>query len=217
MKENVLVKDTLKGLWDENPVFRQLLGMCPTLAVTNAAIFGLSMGLATSFVLLCSSFIISIFRKVFLHEVRTASFVVIIATFVTIVDLFLKGNYPEISKALGPYIPLIVVNCLILARQEAFASKKPVLRAIADALGMGIGFTIALIMLGSIRELLGSGTVFGFRILSLIAKGGWFRPWGIMLLPAGAFLTLGTMIGIINILSEKNSKNRSVVEERRQH
>ncbi len=126
MKQYVLIKDTLKGLWKENPVFRQLLGMCPTLAVTNAAVYGLSMGLATAFVLLCTSIIISIFRKVFPYEVRTASFVVIIATFVTIVDLFLKGNYPSISKALGPYIPLIVVNCLILARQEAFASRQPV-------------------------------------------------------------------------------------------
>ncbi len=212
MKQYVLIKDTLKGLWEENPVFRQLLGMCPTLAVTNAAVYGLSMGLATAFVLLCTSVIISIFRKVFPYEVRTASFVVIIATFVTIVDLFLKGNYPAISKALGPYIPLIVVNCLILARQEAFASRQPVHRAVADALGMGIGFTGALIVLGSIRELLGSGTIFGWRILSLLGNGGWFRPWAIMLLPAGAFLTLGTMIGIINMFTGKKVKRQAAVE-----
>jgi len=206
MKEYILFKDALKGLWKENPVFRQLLGMCPTLAVTNAAIFGLSMGLATAFVLLCSSIIISTFRRVFPHEVRIASFVVIIATFVTIVDLFLKGNFPVISKALGPYIPLIVVNCLILGRQEMFASKNPVHRSVADAVGMGIGFTLALIVLASVRELLGSGSVFGIQILSLVGKGGGFRPWIIMLLPAGAFLTLGTMIGISNVFTGKTAK-----------
>ncbi|NOX97958.1 MAG: electron transport complex subunit E [Nitrospirae bacterium] len=208
MKEYILFKDALKGLWKENPVFRQLLGMCPTLAVTNAAVYGLSMGLATAFVLLCSSIIISTFRRVFPHEVRIASFVVIIATFVTIVDLFLKGNFPAISKALGPYIPLIVVNCLILGRQEMFASKNPVHRSVADALGMGVGFTLALIALASIRELLGSGSIFGIQILALVGKGGGFRPWIIMLLPAGAFLTLGTMIGISNFFTGKMA-NRS--------
>lgn len=180
--------------------------MCPTLAVTNAAIFGLSMGLATSFVLLCSSIIISIFRKVFPHQVRIAAFVVIIATFVTVVDLFLKGNFPDISKALGPYIPLIVVNCVILGRQEAFASKNPVYRSAADALGMGLGFTLALIVLASIRELLGSGTIFGIQVLALVGRGGGFRPWVIMLLPAGAFLTLGTMIGISNVFTGRTAK-----------
>lgn len=203
MKQYILFQDALKGLWKENPVFRQLLGMCPTLAVTSAAIFGLSMGLATSFVLLGSSIIISAFRRVFPHQVRIAAFVVIIATFVTVVDLFLKGNFPDISRALGPYVPLIVVNCLILGRQEAFASKNPVHRAVADALGMGVGFTLALIVLASIRELLGSGTIFGFQILALVEKGGGFRPWVIMLLPAGAFLTLGTMIGISNVFTGK--------------
>lgn len=207
MRENyTLWRDFLKGLWQQNPVFRQLLGMCPTLAVTNAAIFGLSMGLATLFVLLCSSLIISIFKRLFPHQVRIASFVVIIATFVTVVDLFLKGNFPDISKALGPYVPLIVVNCLILGRQEAFASKNPVHRAVADALGMGIGFTLALIALASVRELLGSGTIFGVQILSLVENGGGFRRWVIMLLPPGAFLTLGTMIGLINLFTGKAAK-----------
>lgn len=206
VKNYSLFKDFLKGLWKENPVFRQLLGMCPTLAVTNAAIFGLSMGLATLFVLLCSSIIISLFRRVFPHQVRIASFVVIIATFVTLVDLFLKGSFPEISKALGPYVPLIVVNCLILGRQEVFASKHPLHRAVADALGMGIGFTLALIALASIRELLGSGTIFGVQILTLVGEGGGFRPWVIMLLPAGAFLTLGLMIGISNLFTGRAAK-----------
>lgn len=206
MKEYILFKDALKGLWKENPVFRQLLGMCPTLAVTNAAIYGLSMGLATAFVLLCTSIIISTFRRIFPHEVRIAAFVVIIATFVTIVDLFLKGNFPAISKALGPYIPLIVVNCLILGRQEMFSSKNPVHRSVADAVGMGVGFTLALIALASVRELLGSGTIFGMHILTLVGKGGSFRPWIIMLLPAGAFLTLGTMIGISNVFTGKQGK-----------
>lgn len=199
-------KDFVRGLWKENPVFRQLLGMCPTLAVTNAAIFGVSMGLATSFVLLCSSTIISIFKRAFPHQVRIASFVVIIATFVTVVDIFLKANFPEISKAMGPYVPLIVVNCLILGRQESFSSKNPVHRAVADALGMGIGFTLALVALASIRELLGSGTIFGIQILSVVEKGGGFQPWVIMLLPAGAFLTLGTMIGISNVFMGKAGK-----------
>lgn len=198
MKSWQLYVDLVKGLWRENPVFRQILGMCPTLAVTNSAINGLSMGLATTFVVVASGIVISSFRRVIPNQVRIATFTVIIATFVTVADLFLAAKFPPISKALGPYVPLIVVNCLILGRQEQFTSKNPVIRSFADTLGMGLGFTWALILLGSIRELLGSGSIFNYQVL-----GSWFRPWIIMILPAGAFITLGILIGLMNTFSGK--------------
>ncbi|MFQ6067407.1 MAG: Rnf-Nqr domain containing protein, partial [bacterium] len=144
--------------------------------------------------------IISSFRKFIPREVRIATFTIIIASFVTIIDYFFKANYPSISKALGPYVPLIVVNCIILGRQEAFTSKNPPLLSLVDTLGMGAGFTGALIILGSIRELLGSGSVFGLQVL-----GDSFRPWVIMILPPGAFLTLGILIGLINLLTKRKS------------
>ncbi len=196
-----LSKEFLKGLWDDNPVLRMLLGLCPTLAVTNSAINGLSMGLATTFVLLSSSIIISLLRKVIPHQVRIAGYIVIIATFVTVADKFLAAYLPEISKALGPYVPLIVVNCLILGRQEAFSSKNGVGRSIIDALGMGLGFVFVLVVLGSIREILGSATLFNIQVL-----GDWFNPWMIMILPPGAFLTLGLLIGLGNWLNERKVK-----------
>ena len=194
-KTPVILKDFTKGLWQENPVFRLLIGMCPTLAVTSQAQNGLAMGLATSFTLIASSIVVSIFRKLIPKEVRIPSYILIIATFVTIVSLYLQAKFPDISKNLGPYIPLIIVNCLILGRQEVFASKNPVHRAAADALGMGLGFTISLAALGMVRELLGSGTIFSFKVL-----GDGFRPWIIMLTPPGAFLSLGLMLGMINII-----------------
>ena len=194
MNKKGLLYNFVKGLWDESPVFRQLLGMCPTLAVTTSVINGFSMGMATSFVLISSSVIVSIFRKLIPSQVRIASYVVIIATFVTVADLFLKGNFPEISKALGPFVPLIVVNCLILGRAEVFASKHTPFPAFVDALGMGVGFTLALTVLGTVREILGTGTIFGFLR---------FEPWVIMILPAGAFITLGLMIGLLNHLKGK--------------
>ena len=174
------------------------LGMCPVLAVTNSATNGMAMGLATSFVLLSSSIFVSIFRHIIPHQVRIASFIVIIATFVTIADYFLAAMFPPISKALGPYVPLIVVNCLILGRAEAFASKHSITPSILDAFGMGMGFTGALIVLGSIREILGNGSIFEIKLL-----GDWFEPWIIMLLPGGAFLTLGLLIGFINYFTKK--------------
>jgi electron transport complex protein RnfE len=173
--------------------------MCPTLAITNSAMNGLSMGAAVTFVLICSGIVISSIRKLIPQEVRIATFTIIIASFVTVIDYILKANLPAISKALGPYIPLIVVNCIILGRQEAFTSKNPIPPSLADALGMGLGFTLALVILGSIRELLGSGSIFGYQIL-----GSYFRPWVIMILPPGAFLTLGILIGIMNTLSRKS-------------
>lgn len=200
MKSYRLHLEFLKGLWKQNPVFFQLLGICPTLAVTNSAINGFSMGLAVIFVLVCSGIVISSIRKLIPSEVRIPIFVIIIASFVTVIDLLFKAQLPEISKALGPYIPLIVVNCIILGRQEAFNYKNPLLPSIFDNLGMGIGFTLALIILGSIREILGSGSLFGYQLL-----GDYFRPWIIMILPPGAFLTLGVLIGVINKFSRQKA------------
>lgn len=172
--------------------------MCPTLAVTTKALFGFSMGMATMFVLVSSSVVISSIRKFVPREVRIATFTVIIATFVTCADYFLKANFYAISKELGPYVPLIVVNCIILGRQEAFASKNNALTSLVDALGMGLGFAAVLVLLGSIRELLGSGTIFYYRIL-----GEGFEHWVVMALPAGAFITLGFLVGFFNWVNAK--------------
>ncbi len=196
-----MIKDFAKGLWRENPIFVQVLGTCPTLAVTTKALFGLSMGLATTFVVISSSVVISMIRRFVPEQVRIAMFTVIIATFVTAADYFLKANFYTISKALGPYVPLIVVNCIILGRAEAFASKRPVFRSFLDALGMGLGFTCALIVLGSIREILGSGSLFGVRIMG---KG--FTDWIVMVLPAGAFITFGLLVGLFNVINNKVKK-----------
>jgi electron transport complex protein RnfE len=193
--------EVLKGLWDENPVLKSLLGLCPVLAVTNSAINGMAMGLATTFVLLSSSTIISLIRKVIPHQVRIASYIVIIATFVTVADRFLAAFFPDISKALGPYVPLIVVNCLILGRQEAFSSRNSLGRSILDSLGMGIGFILVLIALGGFREILGSTTFFGITVL-----GEWFDPWMVMILPPGAFLGLGIFIGITNWINARRAQ-----------
>jgi electron transport complex protein RnfE len=197
----ILFRDFTKGIWQANPTFRLLIGMCPTLAVTGQLKNGLAMGLATAFTLLASSIIVSLFRKFITREVRIPSYIVIIATFVTIVSLFLKANFPQISKELGPYVPLIIVNCLILGRQEAFASQNPTSRAIADALGMGIGFTLSLIVLASVREILGMGTLLGHQVV-----WGSFRPWVIMLTPPGAFITLGLLLGLINLIDNSLKK-----------
>lgn len=196
-----LGKEFTKGLWQENPVFRMLLGLCPTLAVTVAVVNGLAMGLAVVFVLVCSNIIISSFRRHIPHQVRIVTFTVIIATFVTVADYFLAAKFPEISKALGPYVPLIVVNCIILCRAEAFASKNRVLPSLLDGLGMGLGFTLALLLLSAIRELLGTGSIFN---ISIISPEIW-RPWVIMILPPGAFITLGILIGVINMIPKKRS------------
>ena len=195
------LREFLKGLWDENPVLRSLLGLCPTLAVTNSAVNGLAMGLATTFVLLSSSILISLLRKVIPYQVRIASYVVIIATFVTVADRFLAAYFPAISQALGPYVPLIVVNCLILGRQEAFSSKNNIRRSILDGAGMGSGFILILIALGGIREILGSGSIFGIQLL-----GDWFNPWMVMVLPPGAFITLGLLIASGNWINDRRTK-----------
>ncbi len=195
-----LIKDFKTGLWKENPIFRLVIGMCPTLAVTNTMVNGLAMGLATAFVLLASEIVISTIKKLIPGNVRIPSYILIIATFVTFVDYFMKAYYPPIAASLSLFVPLIVVNCLILGRQEAFASRNPVHRSIADALGMGIGFTWALLLLSAIRELLGMGSLFGFQVL-----GNWYPPMVIMVLPAGAFITLGILIAVMNQLSNKTT------------
>lgn len=192
--------DFKNGLWRENPIIVLVIGMCPTLAVTNTVENGLAMGIATSFVLLSSEIVISTFKNYIPNNVRIPSFILIIATFVTFTDYFLKAFYPDIAASLSLFIPLIVVNCLILGRQEAFASKNPTHRAIADALGMGIGFTWVLVLLSAVRELLGMGSIFGIEIL-----GSWYQPMVIMILPAGAFISLGILVGIMNFIKRRGN------------
>jgi len=191
----------IKGLWKEHPVFRQLLGMCPTLAVTTSAVNGLSMGLAVMFVLNFSSLVVSLIRKVVPPQVRIAVYTIIIATFVTLADVFLKANYPSISRSLGPYVPLIVVNCIILGRAEAFASKNTPVKAVMDSLGMSIGFLWGIILLGGIREILGNGSFFGITLL-----GPGFEKWVVMVLPAGAFLVLGLLVAAMNFIEKRKAK-----------
>ena len=188
----------IKGLWDENPVFVQVLGMCPMLAVTNSAINGLAMGGATFFVLVGASLLVSLLRNHIPKQVRISTFIVIIATFVTIVDFSLEALVPAIHKELGAFIPLIVVNCLILGRQEAFASRNNVRMAVADAVGMATGFLFALFCLGAAREVLGSGSLFGVSLF-----GPNFEPWVIMILPPGGFLMLGVILVFFNYLQQR--------------
>ena len=179
-------EDLLKGIWRDNPTLVQTLGMCPTLAVTNSVENCLAMGGATLFVLVGSCVMASLIRKQLPGEVRITAFVLIIATFVTIADMALEALVPTVHKALGAFVALIVVNCIILARQEAFASKNPVGRAFLDAVGMGLGFVVALLMMGTVREMLGYGTLLGIPLF-----GPRFEPWVIFALPPGGFLTLG--------------------------
>lgn len=202
MSTKSIRQEFAKGLWDENPVFRQLLGLCPTLAVTNAVINGFAMGMATAFVLIFSSLVVSSIKKLIPSQVRIATYVVIIATFVTVADRFLAAFFPPISKSLGPYVPLIVVNCIILGRQEVFSSKNTVGRSLIDALGMSSGFVLAMLLLSAIREILGMGTFLGYQVL-----GPWFEPWIIMILPPGAFITLGILLALA-LQIERKTKSR---------
>jgi len=187
-----------KGIWKENPVFVQVLGMCPMLAVTNSAINAIAMGFATFFVLVGSSTLVSLFKHWIPKQVRISCYIIIIATFVTVADYTLLALIPEVHKELGAFVPLIVVNCMILGRQEAFASKHPVGLAIADALGTAIGFLFALFTLGSVREILGNGSLFGISLF-----GPHFEPWVVMLLPPGGFIMLGLILLFFNWLKEK--------------
>ena len=198
--------DTWRGIAKENPVLVQMLGMCPTMAVTNVLANGIAMGVATMFVLVGSGLFVSLLRKYIAHEVRITSYILIIATFVTLADLLLAASFPEISKALGPFIPLIVANCLLLGRAEAFAAKVGPVRAVADGMGMGIGFTLSLAAMSAIRELLGRGSLLGFDIL-----GPRWEPWVFMVLPAGGFFTLGLLLITAAWIDELRRKRRLVV------
>ena len=192
--------DFVRGVWRENPVLVQALGLCPTLAVTNTVANSLAMGLATFFVLLGSSFLVSSFRRWVPREVRISTYILIIATFVTIADMTLAAVVPEIHRALGAFIALIVVNCMILGRQEAFASRNPVSRSLLDAAGTGVGFVISLLLMGAIREVLGQGTFLGVPLF-----GPNYEPWVIMILPPGGFLTLGVILLAISSIERRRT------------
>ncbi|HOO45473.1 MAG TPA: electron transport complex subunit E [Deltaproteobacteria bacterium] len=191
-------KEFIKGIWRENPVFILVLGMCPVLAVTTSAANGLGMGLAATFVLLCSNMVISVIRSIVPDRVRIPVFIVVIASFVTVVDLVMSGYFRSLHHSLGLFIPLIVVNCIILGRAEAFASKNSIFLSIADGLGMGAGFTLALVILGGIRELFGNGSIFSYQLL-----GSGYEPILVMILPPGAFLTLGILTGVFAAIEKK--------------
>ncbi|MBN2793102.1 MAG: electron transport complex subunit E [Desulfuromonadales bacterium] len=195
-----LIKDFSKGIWNENAVFKLLLGMCPVLAVTTSATNGLGMGLATTFVLVCSNIVIALLRKLIPSKVRIPAFIIVIASFVTVVQLSMEAWVYDLYQALGIFIPLIVVNCLILGRAEAFASKNTVVRSIFDGLGMGLGFTLALFILGSVREIFGSGALLGYTIF-----GAGYQPMLLMILPPGAFITLGLLLAAMNKYEARNS------------
>jgi len=196
-----LYKETLlAGLWRENPVFRLLLGMCPTLAVTAAVKPALTMGLCVIFVLVCSNIVVSLMRNLLKPHLRILMFTLTISTFVTIADLFLKAFYPRMSEILGPYVPLIIVNCIIICRAEACASKNRLIVSIIDALGMGAGFTLALCVLAGVRELLSTGKIVEMKVMPDA-----FVPWAAMSMPVGAFITLGLLLALVNGLTRSRS------------
>jgi len=191
-------KNFSKGFIKENAVFALFLGLCPTLGVTTSAVNGLGMGLATTFVLVMSNLVVSLVKNFIPDKVRIPSFIVIIATFVTVVELVMKGYVPALFDALGLFIPLIVVNCLVLGRAEAYASKNTIWSSLVDGAGMGLGFTMALTVLGAVRELLGSGAFFGMKLISGDAML-------LFILPPGAFIALGYLIVLANMIKEKTS------------
>ncbi len=197
-KELTHLEEFMEGIWKQNPVFVMVLGMCPTLAVSVSAVNSLSMGLATAFVLVCSTLLVSLIRKLVPKEVRIATYIVIIATFVTVVDYLIQAISLALYEALGAFIQLIVVNCIILGRAEAHASKNPPFRTVVNALGMGIGFSIGLFALGSVREILGAGKLFGIPLF-----GPDFQPWVVMVLPPGGFFVLGAWLLLFNWLSSR--------------
>jgi electron transport complex protein RnfE len=196
----LLSRTFITGLWQENPVFRLLLGMCPTLAVTAAVKPALTMGLSVIFVLLCSNIVVSLMRNLLKPHLRILMFTLTISTFVTICDLFLKAFVPEMSERLGPYVPLIIVNCIIICRAEACASKNTLIVSIVDAVGMGIGFTMTLCVLAGVRELLATGKIFEQQVMPEA-----FVPWAAMSMPVGAFITLGLLLGLVNTITKKRS------------
>ncbi|MBQ7845529.1 MAG: electron transport complex subunit E [Clostridia bacterium] len=198
----------VNGLITENPTFTLMLGMCPTLAITTAASNGIGMGLATTFVLVCSNLFISLLRKVIPDKVRIPAFIVVIASFVTILEMMLKAFLPDLSASLGMYIPLIVVNCIIFARAEAFAFKNGPVLSLADGLGMGLGFTGAITILSAIRELFGAGTIFGVQIMPAT-----YQPMGIMLNVPGGFVTLGLLLALVNVIKNLAAKKAAARKE----
>jgi electron transport complex protein RnfE len=199
-------REFVKGIWKENPIFVMVLGMCPMLAVTNTAVNALAMAAATTFVLVGSSLLVSLLRKLIPRQVRISTYIIIIATFVTVADFTLEALVPNVHRELGAFISLIVVNCIILGRQEAFASRNPVRLALCDAAGMSIGFAFALFCMGATREILGFGTFFGFSLF-----GDHFEPWVIMALPPGGFLMLGFILLFFNWLGQRKSAPRPQV------
>lgn len=194
-----------QGLWKDNPVFVMMLGLCPALAVTNSAMNGLAMGLATTFVLICSGFLVSLLRKVIPKQVRIASYIIIIATFVTMADYGIKAISLDLYQALGAFIQLIVVNCIILGRAEAYASKNTPLKAVINGTGMGLGFTLALVSVGVVREVLGSGTLFGFAVMPER-----FQPWSVFVLPPGGFFVLAGWLMLFSFLRDRKTKKEAV-------
>ena len=198
MKE--LRKIFMNGIIDENPTFRMVLGMCPTLAITTAVSNGIGMGLATTVVLVCSNLFISLLRKAIPDEIRIPAFIVVIATFVTIVQLVIKAFLPALDAALGMFIPLIVVNCIIFGRAEAFACKNKPVAAIADGLGMGLGFTCAITLICAVRELFGAGTLLGIQVMP-----AGYMPMDLLVKPAGGFIVLGLMMALMNKLLPKKA------------
>lgn len=210
IKETPLTMDTfLKGVWEENPVFVMLLGMCPVLAVTNSTINALAMGIATTFVLVASGTLVSLLRRMIPKQVRIATYIIIIATFVTIVDYLIQAISLDLYNALGAFIQLIVVNCMILGRAESYASRNNVSKSVVSALGMGAGFTIALLCLGTVREILGAGTLLGLPLF-----GAEFEPWVIMILPPGGFFVLGSWLLIFALLKQRKTKMEELAHAR---
>jgi electron transport complex protein RnfE len=192
-----MLNEFTKGMWKENPTFKMALGLCPTLAISTSVVNGFGMGVAAAFVLVGANIFISLTRNIIPEKVRIPCFVVIIATFVTIVEFAMKAYAPLLSRSLGIYVPLIVVNCVVLGRAEAFSSKHPPVKSILDSLGMGLGFTWALVVVSFIRELLGNGTIFGFCINRS------FKPALFMILAPGALLTIGILMGAISHFTDK--------------
>ncbi|MET0012271.1 MAG: electron transport complex subunit RsxE [Sedimenticola sp.] len=205
-EEKITLDTFLRGLWEENPVFVMLLGLCPVLAVTNSTMNAIAMGLATTFVLVASSTLVSLLRKVIPKQVRIATYIIIIATFVTIVDYVIQAISLDLYNALGAFIQLIVANCVILGRAEAYASRQRLGASVINALGMGAGFTIALLCLGTVRELLGAGTILGVQIFSVN-----FEPWVVMILPPGGFFVLGAWLLLFEYLKQR--KERKLLSE----
>lgn len=197
-KTKTLSREFFKGFWDVLPPFRLVLGLCPTLAVTTLAENGVGMGLATTFVLVFSNIIISSIKSIIPKKVRIASYIMVIATFVVIVELMMKAYFFSISEKLGIFIPLIVVNCIILGRAEAFASKNPIYLSAADGLGIGLGYTLSLLFISSLREILGYGTIFGMSVM-----WGSYEPFAFMVQAPGAFVCLGTLLAMINLIAKK--------------